>query len=144
MNWGYKLLCAFIVFIGGMGYMVYRSMSTEFQLVEKEYYKKELSYQGVIDAKRKASELSAPVQVTSLNAEVTIQMPTEMAGQSVSGSAWFYCANDVSKDRHFDLSVDDNGRQVFAAGQLRPGKYLAKLEWTAANQSYYAEIPFEI
>lgn len=144
MNWGYKLLCTFIIFIGGMGYLVYRAMSTEFQLVEKEYYKKELNYQRVIDGRSKAKNLSVPVQVSSKDAEVLLQMPPEMKGMELTGHIWFYCANDASKDKHFDMAIDSTGQQKFAAGQLRPGKYLAKLEWTANSQSYYAEIPFEI
>ncbi|MCR6721988.1 MAG: FixH family protein [Chitinophagaceae bacterium] len=144
MNWGYKLLCTFIVFIGGMGFLVYRSMSTEFQLVEKEYYKKELNYQTVIDGQHKANSLSMPVKVTSKDAEVVLEMPSELKGAVISGRVWFYCANDASKDKLFDMSVDSNGQQVFAAGLLRPGKYLAKLEWKADDVSYYTEIPVEI
>lgn len=99
MNWGYKLLCTFIVFIGGMGFLVYRSMSTEFQLVEKEYYKKELNYQTVIDGQHKANSLSMPVKVTSKDAEVVLEMPSELKGAVISGRVWFYCANDASKDK---------------------------------------------
>ena len=41
MNWGNKLLVAFIVFGLGMGYLAYRSMNTNFELVENDYYKQD-------------------------------------------------------------------------------------------------------
>ena len=41
MSWGNKLLVAFIVFAAGMFYLVYRSVNTNYELVEKDYYKSE-------------------------------------------------------------------------------------------------------
>lgn len=144
MNWGYKLILVFVVFISGMGYLVYRATNTEFELVETEYYKKELNYQSVIDGTKNAKDLSAPVNIRVKDAQVVLQMPEEMKGQTITGKVWFYCANDASKDKHFDLAINNEGQQEFAPGQLRPGRYQAKLEWVANEQSYYAEIPFEI
>lgn len=44
MNWGHKLTFTILVFIGLMSYLVYRSLNTDFQLVEKDYYNNELQY----------------------------------------------------------------------------------------------------
>lgn len=143
MNWGNKLLLTFIVFIGGMGYLVYRSMGTDFQLVEKEYYRSELKYQEVIDGKQRASELSAPVRISEENGTVVLQFPSEMQGKADSGRVWFYCPYESANDRQFALSLDAGAGQRFEAGSIRPGKYLVKIEWTAGGQSYYSEIPFE-
>ena len=49
MNWGNKLLITFLVFGAGISFLVYRSMHTNFELVEKDYYKSELRYQEIID-----------------------------------------------------------------------------------------------
>ena len=40
MNWGNKLLIAFIVFIGGISFLVYRSTQTNFEMVENDYSNK--------------------------------------------------------------------------------------------------------
>lgn len=143
MNWGNKLLVTFIVFIGGMGYLVYRSMSTDFQLVEKEYYRSELKYQQVIDGRQRASELSAPVRIKEDNGTVWLQFPAEMKGKADSGRVWFYCPYEAANDRQFALLLDADAQQRFNAGSIRPGKYLVKMEWTADQQDYYSEIPFE-
>ena len=49
MNWGHKLMIVFIAFAAMMSYLAYRAFKTEFELVDKDYYKNELKYQEVID-----------------------------------------------------------------------------------------------
>lgn len=65
MNWGNKLLVTFIVFGAGMGVLVYKSMNTTYELVEKDYYKKELRYQEVIDGSNRANALSAAASLAA-------------------------------------------------------------------------------
>ena len=144
MNWGYKLMTAFLVFIGGMGYLVYRSMHTNYDLVEKEYYKSELKYQSRIDATQKAGALLTPVQLQQEGASVFLQMPPEMQSDSIEGTIWFYCAYDASKDRQFHLKTDLTGRQAFADSLLQSGRYLVKLEWKHRGVDYYVEKNMEL
>ena len=42
MNWGNRLVIVFLVFGAGMGFLVYRSIKTNYELVETDYYKHEL------------------------------------------------------------------------------------------------------
>jgi hypothetical protein len=63
MNWGNKLILAFVVFAAGMAFMVYQAVNTDFELVEKDYYKQELRYQQVIDGKAEAAKLSAAIEL---------------------------------------------------------------------------------
>jgi len=63
MNWGNKLFVTFLVFGTGMGYLVYRSVKTNFDLVEKDYYKSELRYQDVIDGTNRVNQLSSSVNL---------------------------------------------------------------------------------
>ncbi len=144
MNWGHKLTLAFIVFISGMGFMVYQAMNTNYELVDKEYYKKELTYQQVIDGKKKADALSAPVQLTLQDSNLLLQMPEEMKSQSVSGNLLLYCAYDQSRDRSFPIQLNQAAQQQIPLVQLGTGRYLAKIEWQVEGESYYTEIPLEI
>ncbi|MFZ8343681.1 FixH family protein, partial [Staphylococcus aureus] len=55
MNWGYKLLLAFISFALIIGILVYKSINTKYDLVSTEYYKDELRYQDKIDGSGNAA-----------------------------------------------------------------------------------------
>lgn len=139
MNWGYKLLATFIVFGTGMSFLVYRSMKTNYELVDKDYYNRELAYQQVIDNSNRARQLKEDIQVTRGENAVEIKFPGVSAGQTVKGAIHFYCAFDESNDRHFTISPDSAGVQVISRETLKPVTYTVKISWTVDGEGYYTE-----
>jgi len=138
MSWGYKLMLTFIVFAAMMSYMVYRCYGTNFELVEKEYYKSELKYQDVIDGTENAGKLSTGPELKQSGNVLVLQMPDDMKNNPVSGTVLFYCAYNSKNDRTFSLAVDKNGTQLFNPSVL-PGSYIVKITWTGNGKKYYAE-----
>jgi hypothetical protein len=123
-----------------MAYLIYRSVNTNYELVEKDYYKNELRYQEVIDATQSANALVSPVKMEQADdGNIVLQLPEEMKEQSVSGDIWFYCAYDAAKDRKFVLQPDANGTQTFQLHTLASGKYTVRIGWTGNGKKYYAE-----
>ncbi|MBI5372712.1 MAG: FixH family protein [Sphingobacteriales bacterium] len=144
MNWGNRLLLVFIVFGIGMCYLVYRSMSTHFDLVESDYYKQELRYQDVIDEHRQANALSSPVTLEQKEGVLQLQLPDEMKNKTITGEVYFYCAYDSKKDKKIALKPDTGGMQSFSAGAVAPGNYTVKIKWSAGEKSYYSEKIFSV
>ncbi|MCG2615332.1 FixH family protein [Terrimonas sp. NA20] len=140
MSWGNRLLITFIVFGSGMIYLVYRCMNTEFELVEKDYYKNELAYQEVIDASKRSAALNSAVKLTKTGEEMRLLLPAEMKGKKIEGEIWFYCAYDSKKDKRLSLKTDEEGVQVLPVSLLLPGRYLARISWKDGTDSYYQEI----
>jgi FixH len=139
MNWGNKLLLTFIVFGAGMFYLVYRSVSTNYDLVEKDYYKSELRYQQVIDGTNLANQLSSSVKIEQTGAGISLALPSEMKNQAISGEILFYCAYDQKKDKKFSLQLNPEGTQLFQPSLVHPGNYTVKINWNAEGKSYFAE-----
>lgn len=144
MNWGNKLLLVFFVFAAGMFYLVYRSMHVNYELVSKEYYKDELRYQDVIDARNLANTLSSKITVDLENDIILVRMPVEMKNQKVTGQIWFYCAADEKKDRHIALQLNADAEQKIRRETLLPGTYVMKFDWGSHNKHYYSEEPLTI
>jgi len=139
MNWGYKLFFTFIVFAILMSWLVYRAFQTDFQLVEKEYYKSELRYQEVIDGTKRVNALASEVSLSQENETIILQLPDEMNNLPVVGTIWFYCAYDGAKDIRLELKPDAAGKQQIASAALQPGTYTAKIQWKQAGKDYYSE-----
>jgi hypothetical protein len=139
MNWGNKLIVAFFIFAAGMAFMVYQAVSTDFELVEKDYYKKELRYQEVIDRKEATAKLSDNIALLKDEQTIILQLPTEMQNKSIAGDILFYCAQESKKDKSFTLLVDSNAKQVIALDKLDPCYYKVKISWSADGIMYYAE-----
>lgn len=139
MNWGNRLLITFIVFGIGIFYLVYRSVNTNFELVEKDYYKKELAYQQVIDGSHRADSLQSPVQFRQFEKNIFLQLPDEMKNKNVTGEILFYCAYDETKDKKFRLEVNEEGTMIFKPGHIVPGNYTVKINWNYDGKDYYTE-----
>jgi len=139
MNWGNKLLVTFIVFGAGMLYLVYRSVNTNYELVEKDYYKSELRYQQVIDGSNRANQLSSPVKIMQTDAGITLELPAEMKNKNISGDVWFYCAYDQTKDKKFPLQLSPEGIQVFQPTAISAGNYTVKISWSDDGKTYFSE-----
>jgi hypothetical protein len=139
MNWGNKLLMVFIVFGTGIGYLVYRSINTNYELVEKDYYKSELQYQQVIDGTTLANAFHSSVKLEQQESHIILQLPDEMKNKDVTGDILFYCAYDEKKDKKFGLKINAGATQTFPPGVITPGNYTVKINWSNDGKNYYTE-----
>lgn len=128
-----------ITFAGLMGYLVFRSLGTQYELVSPEYYKDELSYQKIIDASNRTNGLQNSLEITRDPEGILIQMPQDFRGISVTGTIYFYCPTDSRKDRRFPLRVNSEGRQRIDPKALQSGSYTIKVNWECNQQTYYSE-----
>lgn len=128
-----------MAFVCLMAFMVYKAMQTDFQLVEKGYYKSELRYQQVIDGAKRANALSSKVRITKEGSRLMVQLPEEMKNSEVQGSLWFYCAYNEKMDRKFRLEPGADAVQVLDISAFAAGSYTVKVEWTSDSGHYYSE-----
>ncbi|OQP40807.1 hypothetical protein A4H97_14435 [Niastella yeongjuensis] len=139
LNWGHKLIGVFLIFVGMMSYLVYRCIHTNYDLVSKEYYKEELSYQQVIDGTTRANQLGNKISISQTGNELVLHLPAEMKHTTVKGTAWFYYAADAKRDRNITLNPDAEGVQTINSGLFLPGNYTVKIRWESNGQQYYSE-----
>jgi hypothetical protein len=144
MSWGNKILIAILLFIGMMSYLVYRSLTTQYELVSPTYYNEELAYQQIIDGTTRANQLSAPPSIVLEDSFLLIRFPEELKGKPMKGSAHFYCPTDAAKDRIFPLQTDSSGLQRIRSSDLAAGRYIVKLLWETGQLSYYSEQKMEL
>lgn len=138
MSWGNKLVVVFVIFIAMIGTLVYKSVMIKNDLVTSDYYSQELKYQDKINGSNNANAISQ-VSIVQNKEFVTIYLPTELIGNSISGEAWFYCVTDADKDRHIKLNVGDNGAQMISKKELAKGNMQIKLSWKVGDKDYYTE-----
>jgi len=138
-NWGHKLTLAFIAFAALMMFMVYKTTQANFELVSKEYYKDELAYQQVIDGTNLANKLSSLIEIQQQNELISVQLPQEMKMKEATGTIYFYCPSEASKDRKLNINLNEEAVHLIPAGTILPGNYIVKINWQAEQQNYYNE-----
>lgn len=138
MSWGYKIMFIYIAFVAGMGFLVFKASTQEFDLVTKDYYEQELKYQQVIDQSANASKLSMPLNIEKKEAELKISFPDEMKNKKKLVDFYLYYAADAKKDfrRSFELNENELA-QALPVGMT--GMYELKLTWETEGVKYYHE-----
>jgi len=138
MNWGYKILLAYVVFVTGIMFMVFKSSNQKMDLVTEDYYGKELKYQHQIDAMNSVQKLSDTVAYKMNDGHLTIVFPKDFKGKKISGDIVLYCPSDEDKDVTTNFSVEDTPVSVYIkTGNKR--EYELQLSWQADKTSYYFE-----
>lgn len=136
MNWGNKLILAFVLFALFIGYMVSQSFNTRFDLVSNNYYNEELRYQEKLNAIKNTNKLSN-VEVFQNSNLLVIFLPKELKDSKISGSVLMYCNTDKAKD--FKLDFKDSLFIRIDKTKLQAKNYILKLNWKSDTTNYYFE-----
>jgi len=140
MSWGYKISLVIIVFIVGMLGMVYVASKQSNEMMDKDYYEKELEYQKLIDAAQNLNRLN--IEKDSVlylkNDNLLLQFPKGTYENGVNGTLELIRLDDEKKDKIIDLSPKE-GLQYIPLKELHSGKYKIRLHWQHTNQPYYME-----
>jgi len=143
MNWGYKILTVYIVFVIGMIFMVFKSSVQNQDLVTTDYYEKELKYQQIIDETNRANALSADIKYELNGNEIILSFPAEMKDKNINAHVLLYCIADKTKDTEQDLSTG-NAQLHIPVPAKNKGSHQLKINWVADRTSYYNELKLMI
>lgn len=136
MNWGYKIIIFYSVFVIGILFMVFKSSTQKMDLVTTDYYAKELKYQDKIDEVNRTNALSEEVKYTIENNAITITLPKDFDGKQVNGKVDLYCPSDAKKDvtQAFE-GMNKEVKLLFVKNTK--GMYELQVTWQANNLTYY-------
>lgn len=138
INWGYKIMLIYAVFVLGILTMVFLTAKENRDLVSENYYAEEIAYQKLIDQSAKTAALSAPVELIASASQLIIQLPKEFNGLQANGDWTLYYAADKARDIAGNIDTEI-GKYSIAVPNGATGQYLFKMHWKAGNKEYYFE-----
>lgn len=138
LSWGHIITSGYLVFVIGIGFLVYKASSQKFDLVTKDYYEQELKYQDVIDQSANTSKLSAPIIVEKKEGQMQIVFPAEMKDKKKTIDFYLYYPADVKKDFRKKIETRDN-ELLQPLPSAMTGLYELKLSWEVDGIKYYFE-----
>lgn len=141
MNWGYKILIVIVLFIIGMGTMVSIAMMQKNEMIDEQYYVKELKHQGQIDAENNLNALEEKLTIKDSLGALVVKIPSAAQHHIQEGSVVFLRPSDQSNDRRLVLNVDSSGRQLFNKSNFVKGQYKVRISWKSEQKAYYYEQP---
>ena len=138
LNWGYKILLVYVLFVGGIMYMVFLSSRESKDLVTENYYAEELKYQHVIDQSSNTASLSAPIEIQLQGAAINLLFPSEFSDVECKGNWLLYYAADISKDHTGTFALREGCARI-PIPEGAHGLYKLKLTWNAMGKDFYFE-----
>ncbi len=142
MNWGTKIIVALSAFIVGIGFMVYICMKqTDIQLVATDYYEQEIAYQGTIDKENnfKALEKKPRFEDNLVENKVKLDFSVLTNHQEISGKISFFRPSQSGLDFQTEINPGEDGIQWIEKTNIKPGKWILKVDWKDQSKEYYNE-----
>lgn len=138
-NWGTGIFIVIVLIFGGViAFFIYSSY-LDVNLVETNYYEKELVYEQRIEKIRNADKMPEKIRIVPFQDHIMFHYPDTIMSTGISGSIYFYRPSDETKDFTVVIAPDDSLRQMISKRDLLPGKYIIKMEWEMAGIFYYLE-----
>ncbi len=136
--WPGGIIVAMILFCSFMiGFTIYSTQNKN-ELVDTDYYAKELRYQEVITQKENLHSLEEDVVLTQEKGELSFSLP-ELLQQADSGSVDFYRPNDQKRD--FEISWAEFTEAGYRIGHehLGTGRWVVTLKAYHKGTGYFSE-----
>jgi len=141
-RWGMMIAALYSGFALFIIALVFIAARQNYDLVESDYYKKGLQYQGRIDQTTRSRSLSTEVTAAldGSGDSLLVTFPPECALDSIDGALLFYRPSNAGWDKEVPIRVGNDGTQMIAVGQFVAGLWRIKADWIWQGESYYNEI----
>lgn len=137
MSWGTKIVISFAVFMTGMLAMVFYVFNLQMDLVEDNYYEKEIKYQDHINLLENTLNNKDNLEIVKETGSINFQFPAE--GSAPGGEIFFYRPSDAGKDFKVNISPDENRMQNVSTSGLIPGVWKIQVTWFSDNRKFFKE-----
>jgi hypothetical protein len=138
-NWGTGIVIFIILFVSGMGVMVYISVKQDINLVHEDYYPKGIAHEEMIQKARNTYALDGEMKVTFTSEIIEIAFPMDFRYNEVAGNIVFYRPSSHNDDKVYEIQLTDSGIQTFSTEGMKKGKYVVQIEWEHEGTNYYFE-----
>ncbi|MDG1332523.1 MAG: FixH family protein [Crocinitomicaceae bacterium] len=131
MNWGKGLTIAMVAFMGFIITMVVIMISADVELESEDYYKKDLAYNGEMEAISRVNEMDQPIELTKGDTSFVVKVPTNEFISDVS--IFFSRPNDESQD--FVVEIGERRLEKISMDRFNPGVYNIEVRFFAKGKS---------
>jgi hypothetical protein len=138
-NWGTGIFIFIVLFMAACFAFLYYARHQVWNLVEEDYYPKELRYEERLQATRNANALVPPVAITLGTSDLEVGFPEFFRGAELKGSILVYRPSDETMDVTLPLTTDTSLVRRIPVSKLARGRVVVKVEWTTAGKGYYVE-----
>lgn len=124
----------FVLFL--IGFFIISTLN-KVDLVEDNYYDKEIAYQQHIDKVRRTKALASPMIWKREKETLILQFPKEI--NAVKGSVKLYRPSNSGRDMVIPIRMDMERMQSIPLNKMERGLWRMQINWQTDSVSYYNE-----
>ncbi len=138
MNWGTRVFIGYAAGVCFISYFVIRSMMLTTEMVEPDYYNKELAFNEHIQGVNNAKMLDKPISIKYNESQLEITIDSVIAQSMQKGEIYFYNPASEKADKKVVMSPS-NGQYVFNNNILTKGKYYVRVSFEYQQKPFFTE-----
>lgn len=138
-NWGSGIFVFIVIFFIASFSFIYFSYMQSSDLVDINYYPKEITYQEQIEKIANYENLGDEIKAEANEGVLAISFPDTLVNP-ISGEIHIYRPSDASLDIKVEINVDQSKQQFILTDQLPSGKYILKIDLECDKVGYYHEM----
>ena len=132
MKPNHLIVLAFVLFIGFILTLVYKTFGVKDDLVAEDYYNQEIAYQQTINQKSNVLNDSTKVIYTISDSNIALDFFSKnKKSNAIKGTVSFFRPSDAALDVKFPFE-STNGTAVFPKEKLITGLYIMKVQCIVA------------
>lgn len=139
-NWGTGIFIFLIIFFISIFWFVIFSFTVRQDLVEDDYYPKELEYEKQIQKHENLNQLGEEIVVRKEGEFMYLTFPPIQNGNEIKGQILVYRPSDSRLDQTHSIKLDSLNEQQLNTSKFLSGKYILKIGWTYQEKAFYQEI----
>lgn len=139
-NWGSGIFIFLVIFFISIFTFLYIAFNNDIELVEEDYYPKELNYQQQIDKQDNLKQLGDQINIIKSTDYISLQFPKSQIQDSIFGQIILYRPSNSKLDKAIRIKTDSNNVHLISTKEFIAGKYVLKVAWSYKQKAYYQEI----
>ncbi len=137
LDWGQSIAIFYGLFMVIMISMVIMASRNQADLVQDNYYQKDLEYESFRKRRQNAAVLPDQVAIEVSKQQLQVRFPENMHG--IKGTLTLYRPSDRSLDRELPIDISEGNTMVIDIKKLPGGLWRIMIDWEQAGKEYYQE-----
>jgi len=140
ISWGTAIAIFYSFFVIAMVSMVIKSTHNKAQMVQENYYDKDLNYESFRQKRENATRMSEPVNIefAASTKHVQIDFPNNM--KTATGQVSLFRPSNASLDQTFPIQLTEEGSmQIPIPADMINGLWKVQVDWKSEGVAYYKE-----
>jgi len=139
-RWAVGITVLYVSFVVAVIIMVVYMNNADFDLVDENYYEKEIKYQQHIDKVKRTSDNNMDIHISYKDNKLYLNFSEGLRYSDCTGEIFFYYPAFKKDDFKIQINVNNLGKQVIDVSErVAKGNWIIKIDWKYKNKSYYSE-----